>query len=120
MSDLDTQLVAGADNISKFIDDPVTGSYLSENNAKRVSFQQYPKDCRTLVESCVKLTKRLLSGSVGRNVLGFRDLNILCVKQCIWYIDVRLRTVKVCVTVLPIVYRCRSLRNYLYAVITCL
>ena len=67
--------MAGADIISNFVDDPVTRSYFCESNSKHISFQQYPKGCSSLgslVGSCVKLTKRL-SGSVGRNVLGFWD-----------------------------------------------
>ena len=76
LSDLGTLLLAGADIISNFHYYLVTRSYFSENNAKHISIQQYPKGCSSLgslVESCVKLMKRLLSGSVGRNVLVFRD-----------------------------------------------
>ena len=75
LSDLGTQLVAGADIISNFLNDPVSLTYFKENNAEPISFQQYYKGCSklgSLVESCVKLTKRLLSGSVKNNLLSLR------------------------------------------------
>lgn len=80
LSDLGSQLVAGADIITNFLSDPGTQSYFSEHNSKVISFQQYYKGCSqlgALVESCVKLTKRLLSGSVGNNVLEFRDFDFI-------------------------------------------
>ena len=76
MSDSGSNLIAGSKTIESFLDDHSTAKYFRENNTKVLSFQQYYKGCPklgSLVESCVKLTKRLISGSVGKNVLDFRE-----------------------------------------------
>ena len=76
LSNLSSQLVAGADIITNFSNDPVVQSYFKENNAKSISFQQYYKGCNklgSLVESFVKLSKLLLSGSVKKNILPLRQ-----------------------------------------------
>jgi hypothetical protein len=76
LSDLGSQLVAGADIISNFLNDAECLAYFKENNARSTTFQQYFKGCNKLggiVESCVKLTKRLLAGSIKNNVLLLRE-----------------------------------------------
>ena len=76
LSDMGTQLVAGADIIADFLGDPITNAYLRENAAESISFQQHYEghnELGSLVESCVKLSKRLLSGSVKNIVLSLRD-----------------------------------------------
>ena len=80
ISDLGTQLVAGANIITTFLDDPHTQLYFEEKGVKPISFQQYFKGCSqlgSLVESCVKLTKRLLFGSIRNNILKFEDFEYL-------------------------------------------
>ena len=48
LSDLGSQLVAGADIISNFLDDPNVSAYFKENNADFILFQQYYKGCNKL------------------------------------------------------------------------
>ena len=66
-----------ADIITNFLDDQTIISYFESNNMQRLSFEQYYKGCNklgSLVESCVKLTKRLLSAPIKKkNVLDFHD-----------------------------------------------
>ena len=71
-SDLGTQLVAGANIITDLLKDVSTQLFFDENNVKSPSFSQFFKGHKalgSLVESCVKLTKRILYGSIGKNVL---------------------------------------------------
>ena len=80
LSDLGSSLVSGADIITNFLKDPVTCTYFKENGSKCIEFNQYYKGCSklgSLVESCVKLTKRLIAGSIGKNVLNFRDFEFV-------------------------------------------
>jgi len=76
LSDLGSQLVAAGDIVTEFLRDPESIAYFEHNGAKVTTFEQYYKGCSSLgslVESCVKLCKRLLSGSVKKNILPFRD-----------------------------------------------
>lgn len=85
LSDSGSQLVAGASIISDFFNDAETKDYFEQNGVKTVEFQQYYKghnELGSLVESCVKITKRLLSSAVGKNVLEFRDFEF-SVAQCV-------------------------------------
>ena len=62
--------------IEKFLSDQGTQRYFAENNACVTKFEHYYKGCNklgSLVESCVKIVKRSLSGSIKNNVLTFRD-----------------------------------------------
>ncbi len=80
LSDLGSQIVAGSNIIHDFIKDAETQIFLQENNVKNITFEQYFKGnsaLGSLVESCVKLTKRLLYGSIGNNVLEFLDFEFL-------------------------------------------
>lgn len=80
MSDMGSQLVAGANIISDFLKDPEIKLYLNENGIKSVKFEHYFKGNSALgsmVESCVKLTKRLIFGSIKNNVLDIRDFEFL-------------------------------------------
>ena len=75
-SDLGTQLVAGGNIILDFLKDPMTQNYFQENNVKPMSFDHYFKgrsELGSLVESMVKQTKRLIYGSVKKQVLSMRD-----------------------------------------------
>ena len=79
-SDLGTQIVAGANTVQTFFNDSETKDYFREHGASVTEFIQYPKGCSKLgsmVESCVKLTKRLLMVSIRTNVLKFRDFEFL-------------------------------------------
>lgn len=79
-SDLGSQITAGAAVISPFLDNPETASYLSEYGIKSVKFDQYYKgdsSLGSLVEICVKFTKRLIFGSIRNNVLDFHDFSLV-------------------------------------------
>ena len=80
ISDLGTQLVAGANIIQTFISDPITLLYFEENNVCPLQFDQYFKRCSqlgSLVKVCVKLVKRLLFGSIKIMVFSYSDFNFL-------------------------------------------
>ena len=80
VSDLGSQLVAGANIIANFLNEVDTQLYFSECGVKAISFDQYFKGCSKLggmVESCVKLTKRLINGSIRNNILTFRDFEFI-------------------------------------------
>ena len=75
-----SQIVAGANLISDFLRDPEVKKYLQENGIKAVEFSQYYKGCNklgSLVESCVKLVKRLIYISVKNIFLKYFDFEFL-------------------------------------------
>ncbi|XP_018025685.1 uncharacterized protein LOC108681191 [Hyalella azteca] len=79
LSDSGSQLIAGSKIISKVLQDPEVEAYCEASDIKITSFQQYPRGCSalgSLVESCVKLIKRLLFGSIGNNVLDLPDFDL--------------------------------------------
>ena len=83
ISDLGSQIVSGTNIISSFIDDYETKSFLKENGIENVEFQQYFKGASQLgsiVESCVKLTKRLLFGAIKNYVLKLREFEFVVAK----------------------------------------
>ena len=80
VSDLGSQLVAGANTISSFINDPQTNQYFEENGITPLSFQHYFKGASqlgSLVEVCVKMTKRLIYGAIKNNILTIEDFEFL-------------------------------------------
>ena len=75
-SDLGSQIVSAANIVEDFLKDVETQDYLQEHNIKGPKFEQYYKgnsSLGSLVESCVKLTKRIIFGSIGNNILDFLD-----------------------------------------------
>ena len=83
ISDLGSQLVAGSNVITSFLNDYESTLYLQENNISPIKFEQYFKgqsQLGSLVESCVKLTKRLLYGAIKNNILSFRDFDFIVCK----------------------------------------
>ena len=82
-SDLGTQLVAGTEIIATFLNDHETVKYLNESGISKVNFDQYYKghsELGSLVEVMVKFTKKLLYGSMGRNVLDFKEFEFIVIK----------------------------------------
>lgn len=80
LSDKGSQIVPGTNIISDFISDPEAKQYLQENGIQCVEFYQYFKGCPklgSLVESCVKLVKRLIHGSIGNSVLEYLDFEFI-------------------------------------------
>ena len=82
-SDLGSQLVAGSNLVSEFLNNETSLQYLKEKGVNPLSFKQFPKGRKELggiVESSVKQVKKLLFGSYGKNVLLIRDQSHL--KRC--------------------------------------
>ncbi|XP_068229237.1 uncharacterized protein [Palaemon carinicauda] len=80
ISDQGSQLVAGGNVILDYLKDPEVKLYLEENGIKNLQFEQFFKGNSALgsmVESCVKLTKRCLFGAMRNNVLDIRDFEFL-------------------------------------------
>ena len=76
ISDLGSQLVSGGNIIADFLKDNEILDFLNKRNIKPISFDNYFKGCSKLgglVESCVKSTKRLMYGAIGKNILDIRD-----------------------------------------------
>ena len=76
VSDLGTQLVSGSEIVTQFLSDDDTMGYLSDNGSKTLSFEQFYKGHKqlgSLVECCVKLSKRLISGAIRNSVLPLRE-----------------------------------------------
>jgi len=91
LSDLGSQLVAGANIVSEFLDDSFVREYFAEHGCKITEFNQYYKgrnELGSLVEISVKLCKRLFSASVGRNILNVRDFEFL-VSQAVHLVNRR-------------------------------
>ncbi|XP_068225114.1 uncharacterized protein [Palaemon carinicauda] len=80
ISDMGTQLVAGANIIMDFLRDPEVKLYLEENGVKPIQFEHFFKgqsQLGSMVETCVKMTKKLVYGSIKNNVLKVRDFEFL-------------------------------------------
>ena len=80
ISDQGTQLVAAGNKLASFLSDSDTLEYFSEVGIKPLKFEHFPKghsQLGSMVEICVKLTKRLIHGSIRNNILDFRDFEFL-------------------------------------------
>ena len=81
LSDSGSQLVAGANVVSGMLSDPSTQNFLLEQGIRNPTFTQYSKgnpDIGGVVESCVKIAKRLLRGVMGSNkILDVFDFQFL-------------------------------------------
>ena len=78
LSDLGSQIVAGGNVISGILNDSQVSSFLKENGMQTMTFEQYPKgnhDLGGLVESCVKISKRMIYGCIGKQVLDIFDFS---------------------------------------------
>ena len=79
-SDLGSQIVAGGNLVSSFLNDENVREYFASHKMKSLSFQQYPKGCNklgSLVESCVKIVKRLIHGSIRNNILTLSEFEFV-------------------------------------------
>lgn len=75
-TDLGSQLVAGSKTIRDFVGREEAKNYLKENGIDSFTFDHYAKGNSTLgslVESCVKLVKRLIYGAIHNHVLNLND-----------------------------------------------
>lgn len=79
-SDLGTQIVAGGNTMMDFISDEKTKAYFSDKGMSSLVFEQFDKgrkELGSIVESCVKLVKRLISKSIRKLVLPDQDFYFL-------------------------------------------
>ena len=80
LSDSGSQLVAAGKLLNDYLNDDACREYLSEYGIEKFEFNHYPKgrnELGGLVESCVKLVKKLLYGSIRNNVLAMEDFEFL-------------------------------------------
>lgn len=80
LSDLGSQFVAGADVITNLLNNFEINTFMEEKNCKVIKFEQYFKGCNelgSLVESMVKLIKKLIYSSIGKNVLRSLDFEFI-------------------------------------------
>ncbi len=80
LSDLGSQIVSASHIITDFVKDSETQLFFQENNIKSPTFDQYYKGNNSLgalVESCVKLTKKLIYGAIRNNILSYFDFEFI-------------------------------------------
>ena len=83
ISDLGSQIQAGAHLIKTFLSDFETKKFLSSNGIKEIKFQHYAKgnsSLGSLIESCVKQVKYLVYKSIKTTILDFFDFQFLIQK----------------------------------------
>ena len=80
ISDQGTQIVAAGNKIQSFLSDFETQKYFQESGVKSLKFEQFHKghsELGSLVETCVKMSKRLIYGAIRNNVLTVKDFEFL-------------------------------------------
>ncbi|XP_068247877.1 uncharacterized protein [Palaemon carinicauda] len=80
ISDLGSQLTAGSRIIGTFLNDFETLAFFEENDIKPLKFEHYAKgnsSLGSLVESCVKMVKKLIFSSIKNTVLDYQDFYFL-------------------------------------------
>ena len=83
VSDLGSQIQAGANILRAFLADYETKRFLGQNGIEEVSFQHYAKGnsaLGSLIEVCVKQVKHLIQKSIRKIVLDFFDFHFLIQK----------------------------------------
>ena len=83
ISDMGSQIQAGANVIKTFLSDHETRTFLVANGIKEVSFQHYAKGCSSLgslIETLVKQVKYLICKSIKNIVLDYFDFHFLIMK----------------------------------------
>ena len=83
LSDLGSQIKAGAKIVSEFLDDDETRKYFESNGMKTIQFHQYSKGNSALgstIEVCVDMTKKLLFKSIRKVILDYFDFEFILVK----------------------------------------
>ena len=82
-SDMGSQLKVGSSVLKSFLHDPETLEYFNQHNVKPFRFEHYytgRNELGGIVEVCVKLTKKLIFSSIGKNVLSYKDFEFLICK----------------------------------------
>ena len=83
ISDSGSQLIAGANILKTCLNDIESKTYLEENGIKDFQFDHYFKgksELGSLVETCVKLVKKLIYSSIGKIILEYREFEFLIIK----------------------------------------
>lgn len=91
VSDLGSQITAASRVITEFLNDAESAAFFEENGVQTIKFENYFKGCSKLgglVEVCVKMSKRLLHGSMGNNILLLREFEFF-VEQTVHLINRR-------------------------------
>ena len=79
LSDSGSQLTVASKLIVDLLKDTKTTTYLNRHNVKNFQFTHYPagnSSLGSLVEIIVKFAKRLLHGSVGKNMLDYLEFEL--------------------------------------------
>ena len=79
ISDSGSQLTVASKLIADVLKDTQTVTYLNRHNVKNFEFKHYPpgnSSLGSLVEIMVKFVKKLLFGSVGKNVLDYFEFEL--------------------------------------------
>ena len=90
-SDAGSQIVAGANIIRDMVKDYAAKEFFDEHGIRVTQFVHHPKGNKalgSLVESCVKLSKRLISKSIQRNILDILQFEVI-ISQAIHYVNKR-------------------------------
>ena len=80
ITDMGSQIIAGTNIITAFLNDPDTNQFFDQSNIKKTTFKHFPKghsELGAMVEICVKLVKRLIHASIGKNILSSQDFEFL-------------------------------------------
>lgn len=83
LSDLGSQITAGAKLISNFLDDINCIEFFESHGISKVKFDHYPKgnsELGSLVENCVKQVKALIIKSIGKVILDYPSFQLLISK----------------------------------------
>ena len=90
-SDLGSQLVAAANITSDLLKHPSSMEFYDMHDMKPTTFEQYYKgrhELGSLVESCVKISKRLINGCIRNNILKLIDFEFI-ISQVIHFANKR-------------------------------
>ena len=86
ISDAGTPVLGGANKVQKYIfNNRLIQEFFVEQNIKYINFQSYPKGNHalgSLVETCNRMIRKLIYGSVRNLVLSLGDMHFLIVKVC--------------------------------------
>ena len=91
LSDAGSQIVAGGRVILDFLKDVESKKFLETHSIKSIEFQHYftgHHELGALVEVCVKMTKRLIFGTLRNNIFSFDQFEFL-VSQTIHLVNKR-------------------------------
>ena len=82
-SDQGSQITAGSKVIQQFLDDHDTFNYLRNHGIEQLSFNHFCKGnsaLGSLVETCVKQTKRLINKTIRTNIVDYFEFEFLITK----------------------------------------